>query len=261
MAEGECSANWNLMHPGQVASVHCAYLEAGAEVLLTNTFLANLASLEPFGLRDRLQEIWTAALANTQIFRGPAPIILADIGPVENASLNVILEHCHYADGILLETWSCTPQCWLEPLINLTDLNSAVPAILSFTYRRKTGHRLRTFNDAAPEDCALAAFSSPVCALGVNCGNEIDMDELLDIVRRYRDITDLPIFVRPNAGTPRRTSRGWEYPRSPEYMADKLWPLLEAGVTMVGGCCGTTPAHIAAFRRVVDEWNAGHPKK
>jgi methionine synthase I (cobalamin-dependent) len=107
-----------------------------------------------------------------------------------------------------------------------------------------------------------------VIALGANCGREIDMDDMLDIVRAYREETELPLLIRPNAGSPRYNEDRWKhqrspqylYPRSPQYLADKLWPLLEAGVTMVGGCCGTTPAHIAAMRRVVDEWNAQRAK-
>jgi methionine synthase I (cobalamin-dependent) len=82
------------------------------------------------------------------------------------------------------------------------------------------------------------------------------MGEVIDVVRRYRRHTDLPLFARPNAGTPMRDAGGWHYPRSPEAMAARLSELLEAGVTMVGGCCGTTPDHIAAFRPVVEAWNA-----
>ncbi len=81
------------------------------------------------------------------------------------------------------------------------------------------------------------------------------MDEIIEIIRRYRQESDLPLFARPNAGTPRKEGDQWIYPHSPEEMAERLPELLEAGVCMVGGCCGTTPAHIAAFRKVVDEWN------
>ena len=82
------------------------------------------------------------------------------------------------------------------------------------------------------------------------------IDEILTVVRCYREETDLPIFVRPNAGTPTRVGDRWVYPHTPEQMAARLPELLEAGVSMVGGCCGTTPAHIAAFRPIIDEWNA-----
>jgi 5-methyltetrahydrofolate--homocysteine methyltransferase len=92
-------------------------------------------------------------------------------------------------------------------------------------------------------------------ALGVNCGRDITIDDCAEIICRYRTVTDLPLFARPNAGTPTNVDGQWVYPHTPEQMAAELPKLLEAGVSMVGGCCGTTPAHIAAFRRVVDDWN------
>jgi 5-methyltetrahydrofolate--homocysteine methyltransferase len=95
-----------------------------------------------------------------------------------------------------------------------------------------------------------------IAALGANCGRDIGMPQMLDVVEQYRDNTFRRVFVRPNAGTPKQVEDGWVYPYSPEYMASWLPELLEAGVCMVGGCCGTTPAHIAAFRKVIDEWNA-----
>ena len=252
MADGECSALWNLTHPEQVASIHCAYLEAGADILLTNTFLANQPILEWFGLQKRYREIWSAAFDNFRIFRDPTPIVLVDVGPSENSifftnDLESLLTVLNPSSGMLLETWSCTPECQLNPSISLEAASGWLPVLLSFSFRHSADKKLKTIDDATPEDCALTASANPVNAIGANCGNEIDMDDVLEIVRRYREVTDLPIFIRPNAGTPRRTSAGWEYPRSPEYMADKLWPLLEAGVTMVGGCCGTTPAQHRGF--------------
>jgi len=99
------------------------------------------------------------------------------------------------------------------------------------------------------------AKTSLVQGLGVNCGREIGMKECVEIAHQYRDNTHLPVFVRPNAGTPKFRNEQWVYPHSPEYMASWLPELLAAGVRMVGGCCGTTPAHIAAFKKVIDEWN------
>jgi 5-methyltetrahydrofolate--homocysteine methyltransferase len=94
-----------------------------------------------------------------------------------------------------------------------------------------------------------------IAALGVNCGKDIGMDEIIEIIRQYRKVTDLPLFARPNAGTPTKKGKRWVYPLTPKEMAARLPELLEAGVCMVGGCCGTTPAHIAAMRPIVDAWN------
>ena len=251
LRDDECSALWNITHPEQVAAVHRAYREAGAEVLLTNTFLA------------RSQEHWEAAFGIVRIFRETIPLVLADIGPLATAAnldrehCAAILARCRPADGVLFETLDAIAPHHFLPFasINHDDGGPNLPLLVSFTFRHTNAWpNLR-------QQAARCYFNAKIAnanALGANCGRDIDMDDLLEIIRVYREHTDLPLFVRPNAGTPKRTASGWEYPRSPDYMADKLWPLLEAGVTMVGGCCGTTPAHIAAFRRVVDEWNAKH---
>ncbi len=256
----ERSEAWNLRNPERVCSVHRAYLEAGAEVLLTNIFQANPNACHQAGLPIR--EVWEAALRHARFFGGPPPFVLADVGPVVEPSEPmrirrggneeaVQLDLCRRADGLLLETFNArNPISCTVAIIDETK-GPERPLLLSFAFK---GDSLTRRTEAV--DCAHVAKMLGASALGANCGAEMDIDDLLEIVQVYRRHTELPLFVRPNAGTPVRTASGWEYPRSPEYMTDKLWPLLEAGVTMVGGCCGTTPAHIAAFRRVVDEWNA-----
>ncbi len=112
-----------------------------------------------------------------------------------------------------------------------------------------------TFSGHTPEWFAGRAKKWGVAALGVNCGRDVSMSDCAEIVRRYRQVTDLPLFARPNAGTPKKVRGRWVYPLTPRGMADQLPELLEAGVSMVGGCCGTTPDHIAALKPIVDRWN------
>jgi 5-methyltetrahydrofolate--homocysteine methyltransferase len=106
-----------------------------------------------------------------------------------------------------------------------------------------------------PEWFADLARDYGVAALGVNCGKDMGLEDILHVIEQYREETDLPVFVRPSAGTPTRNRGDWVYPLSAEMMASWLPRLLAAGATMIGGCCGTTPKHIAAFRPIVDEWN------
>jgi 5-methyltetrahydrofolate--homocysteine methyltransferase len=248
---------WNLTHPEHVCAVHSAYRDAGAEILVTNTFQANPAALARHGLRDRLGDIWQAALTHA---RRPSAFVLADIGPVAELGLHqcaMLLDHCRGADGLLFETWSPVEQLSIFAHANGARNGPNLPLFVSFTYARPDKDDLPyTLNRVRAEECARFAEKLGAIAVGVNCGRELDMDDCRFIVSRYHAGTGLPTLIRPNAGTPHRTAAGWAYPHAPAAMADKLRPILEAGVTIVGGCCGTTPAHIAAFRRVIDPWNS-----
>ena len=89
-----------------------------------------------------------------------------------------------------------------------------------------------------------------LAALGINCGRDVDTGAAVEILQRYRTMTDLPLFVRLNAGTPNASG---EYLKTPTDMAAQLPRLLKAGATMIGGCCGTTPQTIEAFRNIVSK--------
>jgi len=254
---GECGEAWNLTRPGVVQGIHQAYRQAGAECLLTNTFQSNPLNLARHGLVDQLEEINEAALQLARSAAGPG-VVLADVGPIlalpdmeefaDRRLLRRVLASLAGADGFLLETCS-SPRALkaVEYALHRVEELEA-PVLLSLTYGREPSGRLTTLSGHAPETFARHAARHGVSALGVNCGRDIGMDEVIEIIRRYRQETDLPLFARPNAG--------WgEYLQAPNQMAERLPELLAAGVSMVGGCCGTTPDHIEAFRPIIDAWN------
>jgi 5-methyltetrahydrofolate--homocysteine methyltransferase len=268
MGSGACQELWNQTHPEQVRAIHQAYADAGAEVFLTNTFQANPSHLARFGLEDRLEEINRAAVSLARRAVGRSRFVLGDIGPIlESAArtefadfkvLGQVLASLDGVDGFLFETCS-SPRALSAvqyAFHRVADIETLL--LLSLTYLPSPAGGLVTFSGHAPETYARHAERHGVAALGVNCGRDIGMDEILELIRRYRRETDLPLFARPNAGTPARDGERWIYPHAPEAMAARLPELLEAGVNMVGGCCGTTPEHIAAFRPVVDAWNKKH---
>lgn len=219
------------------------------------------------GLADRLTEINEGGLAHARAVGRKIAVVLGDIGPIDTAAAEE-LENAErirevaccfrHADAVVLETWS-DPVALLavrkvaEPLAEL----AGVPTLLSLTYERRSSPRpgLWSHSGHPPEWFAMQAKSYGIAALGVNCGRDIGLDETIEIVRRYRKVTDLPLFARPNAGTPTRDGDRWTYPVTPQIMAERLPELLEAGATMVGGCCGTTPEHIAALLPIIREWN------
>jgi 5-methyltetrahydrofolate--homocysteine methyltransferase len=260
---GACCEQWNLTHPERVLAIHRAYAKAGAEVLLANTFQANPIALARHGLSQHLRAMCEAGIELARNAEVTESFVLGDWAPFDVPGPKKpthLLAPWNKADGLLIETCSdMLPSLFLSASVRKAMHEPGqfwLPVLMSFSFQRNEAGELRTFHHFTPEAVARRAGRSGITALGVNCGRDISMDDIIEIIRRYRTATDLPLFARPNAGTPAQVDGQWVYPHTPEQMAAKLPALLEAGVAMVGGCCGTTPAHIAAFRTIVDEWNA-----
>ncbi len=260
----ECHEIWNVTHADRVSAIHRAYADAGAEVLLTNTFQSNSTHLARFGFEDRLEEINRSAVSLARRSAGSSRFVLGDVGPILDATnrtefadfneLGRVLISLEGVDGILLETCS-HPRALAAvqwAFHRLVDID--VPLLLSLTYHRARSGQLVTVSGHAPESFARHAERHGVAALGVNCGRDMGMDDIIEVICRYRAETDLPLFARPNAGTPFRQGDRWIYPHAPETMATRLPELVKAGARTIGGCCGTTPRHIAAYRTVLDTW-------
>jgi 5-methyltetrahydrofolate--homocysteine methyltransferase len=261
MGPDECGESWNVMRAKSVRAVHDSYVAAGAEVLLTNTFQAHPAHLARIGMEDHLEEINGNAVRLARKTAGRSRFVLGDIGPIltsdgrtettDYGDLARVLASLDGVDGILFETWShpCVLPAVQYAFHRVVEVG--VPLLLSLSYQRTPSGQLVTISGHGPETFARHAEHHGIAALGVNCGRDIDMDDIIQIIRRYRAETALPLFARPNAGTPTKQGDQWIYPLTPEAMAAQLPELLEAGVNMIGGCCGTTPAHITAFRNVL----------
>jgi methionine synthase I (cobalamin-dependent) len=223
-------------------------------VLLTNTFQANPVALARQGLEEKLEEIALQAIRLARQEASGGAFVLGSIGPIvtpgtnvefaDRAALSRAVTALEGVDGLLFETCS-TPEALAAVAYTLHRIPEAdgTPLLLSLTYHVVEG-RLVTWSGHGPEVYARHAARHGVSALGVNCGKEIDVPELLEVLRRYRQETDLPLFVRPNAGTPDAQGR---YPRSAERLATTVPGWLAAGARMVGGCCGTTAATIEAM--------------
>jgi 5-methyltetrahydrofolate--homocysteine methyltransferase len=248
----ERSYDWNTTHPEEVREVHKAYLEAGAVCLLTNSFLAHESS--------RYDEICGTAVKLVASIDEPYHFVLLDLGPGVNAFLAakaIALRAPVVCSAMLLETQPSL--AWLVSFMERFPAFPEAHCLISFSFTRASGMLVCPKDHSTPETVAefVHEHRGRFLALGVNCGEEMSMDDIIEVVRRYRKMTDLPILARPNAGTPIRMGDRWVYPHSPKSMAARLPELIDAGATLIGGCCGTTPAHIAAFREVIDRLGVG----
>lgn len=264
---GQPVCELNLSQPRLVRDLHAAYLAAGAHIVQTNTFDANRMRLARAGLQDRVTEINIAGarLAREAVGQsGAAALVAASVGPVISAAAPrvpaqargpVLAEQiaalADWTDLIILETFGD-----IESLLQAVEVALAecdLPVIAQLT----VGDDGRTLRGESPGALAAAASALDVVAVGVNC--TVGPAALQDVVRNLAAGGPLPVTVQPNAGTPRRLRRQLRYAHNTEYFAEFARKFVTSGAAIVGGCCGTTPAHIRAVARAVDGLVPGRP--
>ncbi len=255
---GQAPEGWNLQHPDRVAQVHQAYVNAGAHVLTTNTFggsphkLTSAKIVEDAGLINRRAAEIARKCAGEKVWvagsMGPSGAMLMMEEVSEEELFQGFLIQAENlvrggADCIIIETMSDLQ----EALIALRAAKQVcgVPVIASLTFAAgQRGYRTMMGVDTTAAVPALSQAGADV--LGCNCGT--GAEDAIEIIKEMRKQTNLPLLAEPNAGLPQYVDGRTVYKESPEIMAGKIPALIAAGANFIGGCCGTTPAHIAAFQ-------------
>jgi homocysteine S-methyltransferase len=263
----------NLTRPELVLGVHRAYLEAGADLLETNSFGANRFKLEGFGLADRVREINRKAVRLAREAReisGRAALVAGSVGPIGRtlAPFGVVAPaaaRAAFREQIEALLEGGVDLLALETIGSLDEMAEAVgaarevcdlPIIASMTFAEDG----RTIGGSTPEEVAARLLAMEVAAIGANCS--VGPQRLLPVAealaRRVADAGDAApaVSCMPNAGWPAHVAGRVIYPSSPEYFAGFACRAAEAGVRIIGGCCGTTPLHTAAMREALDRWRA-----
>ena len=270
LEQGNCGEAWNLTHPERVLAIQRRYAQAGSECIITNTFGGSRIMLNRHSQTDHVVEINKAGVEIArQAFSGKEGYVLGDIGPfggllqpfgdfTESQVRTAFEEQAAAlvdggADAIIIET-----QTSLEELligIQAAQAAGAKCIIGSLAYDvTLDGSTFRTMMGIEPERAAEFMEEHGAHVVALNCGTGMEMQRAREAVLRYKSVTDLPVMVQPNAGKPRLENMKVIYDETPEQMVLGLMPLLESGVNLVGACCGSTPEHIRAFRKVMDEF-------
>ena len=259
---GGCGDEWNLTHADEVQAIQRRYVDAGAQLLLTNTFGTNRFVLSRYGLEDRVADIARAAATNARAAADGRAWVLGDIGPcggfleplgeISEAELEATWRDAIGAmldvgvDGIIFETMTAVEEIVLG--IRVARAMGAPLIIASMAYDTVRGG-YKTMMGVTPGDGARECVEAGAHIVGANCGR-LEPEEFVHVARAMRDATDVPLVLQPNAGQPRLEGDAIVYPRDPASLAPALVEL-SRHAAIVGGCCGTTPAHIEAFRRSV----------
>jgi 5-methyltetrahydrofolate--homocysteine methyltransferase len=265
LESGECGEYWNLTHPKEVERIQRAYVEAGSDILITNTFGACRLALARHDLADEVTEINRAAVEIARRAMGDKNgFILGDIGPFgglmepfgETPEADVRSAFSEQAqalvsagvDGIIVETQTGFEEAGLG--IEAAQKAGSPCVIVSFSFDLShDGTDLCTMMGVNPEAAAEFARSAGADVIGINCGANVDIDWAIATTKRYRKACDLLVMAQPNAGQPELIDFKTVYRQTPEEMASKVVPLAAAGANIIGACCGSTPQTIAAMRR------------
>jgi 5-methyltetrahydrofolate--homocysteine methyltransferase len=256
---GECPELWNITHRDDVLAIAKSYIEAGADMILTNSLGGSPLKLEHYGLQDRVAELNEAAAAISRGAAGEDHFVLGSIGPTGlmlmtgQVTEQVLFDGFRIqaeslkrgrVDAICVETMSAIDEACLA--IRAAKESTGLEVICTFTFGKTVSGEYRTMMGVSPSEMVQAVKEAGAVIIGTNCGNGIDpMIEIVNEIRKMDSST--PILVHANAGKPMFQDGKTIFPETPEMMAAKVIELVKCGANIIGGCCGTTPAHIRAM--------------
>jgi len=268
LGAGACPELWNVENPEEVVDIARDYVEAGSEVILTNTFGGNRFVLGAHGAGDRVVELCEAGAAISRKAAGQKAKVFASIGPsgkivmmndvpeeeLEMAFATAAAAVAHGgADAIVLESFNELDE--LAVALRAVKEATNLPVVASMTFSSGPDGT-NTMMGNTPGELARVAGEGGADAVGANCG--VGPDNYVKVAELLRRATSLPVWIKPNAGLPQVAADGTTtYPMGPEQFASFVPKLVRAGANFIGGCCGSTPDHVraisAAVRRIREQ--------
>lgn len=263
---GECPELWNVTHRDDVLAIAKSYIDAGANIILTNSFGGSPIKLEHYGLKDRAEELNFAAADISREAAGYDHFVLGSIGPTGvMLMMGQVSEQEMYdsfgiqveslknggVDAICVETMSAIDEAVLavRAAKEATDLD----VICTFTFEKTVNDDFRTMMGVSPTEMVKTIKDAGANIIGTNCGN--GFDQMIGIVEEIRKVdSSTPVLVQANAGIPIVEKGETIFPETPEMMAAKVKDLINCGANIIGGCCGTTPEHIKALVKEIKKY-------
>ena len=264
LEQGMAPEIWNVEHPDRVRKIQRGYIDAGSQIILTNTFGGNRYRFGMHNIQSRVKEL---NRAGAQILRdeinaaGKDVIVAGDMGPTGEVLLpygtlefdDAVSAFAEQAEGLLE---GGVDVIWIETMADLEELHAAIdgirrvskdiPIVATMTFDTHG----RTMMGVTPEKAIQKISEWGVSALGGNCGN--GPDELLVVIEKMRKVNPNIILVgKSNAGKPKWNNGKVIYQAGPEEMAEAAVQMKNAGARIIGGCCGSTPAHLQAMKQAL----------
>jgi 5-methyltetrahydrofolate--homocysteine methyltransferase len=260
---GECPEEWNVTRAADVFEIAKSYLDAGADMVETNSFGGSRFKLARYGREDKVYEYNRAAAEISRKAAGPDRYVLGSVGPTGKLLImEEVTEQELYdafreqamaleaggVDAIMIETMTDLDEARIA--VRAAKENTDCEVFCTMTFEKIIGGGYRTMMGISPAEMAEALIAEGADLVGTNCGN--GMEDMIGMVREIRTVSSgIPVLVHANAGMPQLRDGVTTFPETPDDMARWVKEMISAGANIVGGCCGTTPGHIRRVREVV----------
>jgi 5-methyltetrahydrofolate--homocysteine methyltransferase len=273
LKQGECPEVVNLKHPETLTEVASLYLDAGAQIITTNTFGGSSLKLAAYGLEERTEELNRRAIEALRPTVDGRAYISASVGPTGkilkpygDTAPEEISESFKRQIGALCE--AKPDVICIETMMDLKEaqlairaarsVSSEIPIVATMTFDA-SARGFFTMMGTSIEQAAAGLSEAGADIIGSNCGNGIE--KMVEIAREFRHHSTLPIAIQSNACLPEHRGGEVVYPETPEFMAEMARQLVDLDIAIIGGCCGTGPDHIRALRSLVDQHRGLPPEE
>jgi len=262
MHTGECSEQWNAQRPADVLAIHQAYRDAGCDLLTTNTFGASASALQRHNLENQVLPLNRTGAELARKAAGDKCLVLGDVGPFggflepvgdmqADTLIAIFADQARGlvaggADAFIIETMSDPAE--VAVAIKAAKSVANLPVIATYAFAHGEAGTFRTMMGSSVEDCIKIALDAGADIVGANCGTSLSLPDYVQLADAIvRAAAQAPVIIQPNAGSPQMIDGKLTYLATPSQMAVLARQLVQAGVKIVGGCCGTTPDHLRAM--------------
>ena len=264
MKPGECPEEWNISHPDEVFDIAKSYVEAGADMIETNSFGGTKFKVEKYGLGEKVFDLNKAAAEISRKAAGDK-FVLGSVGPTGKILMmgDVTEEELYEAfkeqvkgleaggvDAIMIETMTDLDEARLA--IRAAKENTNCEVFCTMTFEKTVDGEFRSMMGISPTEMVNTLIDAGAELIGANCGNGIaDMIGIVEEIRKTNK--DIPVLVHANAGMPIYKDGETNFPETPDEMSELVPKIIAAGASIIGGCCGTTPDHICRVRERINQ--------